>query len=270
MYAVKDARFIQEIQKLAANMYRMGWDERNGGNISYLVPEEEVRYYIDSSAVRRHFSMDFDASPVAGKYFVVTGTTKYFKNIEEYPEVNLGLLRISDDGKGYDLLWGYEDGGRPTSEFPSHLMSHIARLKIDPKHRIVMHTHPINTIAMTFVHELSDRAFTRTLWQMITECIVVFPEGVGVLPWMVCGNTEIGEATAAKMKQYRSVIWAQHGIFGTGQDPDEAFGLIETIEKAAEIYMKIAHLPILQNIKDEELKELAKAFQLDYRKDFLD
>ena len=270
MYAVKDARFIKEMQKMAANMYRMGWDERNGGNISYLVTEEEVAYYVDPAKSLRHFAMDFDASPVAGKYFVVTGTTKYFKNVEDYPEVNLGLLRISDDGKGYDLLWGYEDGGRPTSEFPSHLMSHIERLKIDPKHRIVMHTHPTNVIAMTFVHELSDRAFTRTLRQMITECIVVFPEGVGDLPWMVCGNTEIGEATAEKMKQYRSVIWAQHGIFGTGQDPDEAFGLIETIEKAAEIYMKIAHLPILQNIKDEELKALAKDFSLDYRKDFLD
>ena len=34
--------------------------------------------------------------------------------------------------------------------------------------------------------------------------------------------------------------------------------------------MKIAHLPILQNIKDEELKALAKDFSLDYRKDFLD
>ena len=91
-------------------------------------------------------------------------------------------------------------------------MSHIERLKLDPKHRIVMHTHPANIIAMTFIHELNDRAFTRTLWQMITECMVVFPEGVGVLPWMVCGNTEIGIVTAEKMKQYRSVIWGQHGI----------------------------------------------------------
>lgn len=270
MYAMRDAKFVKEMREMTANMYRMGWDERNGGNISYLIPEEEVKYYVDTTKSLKHFEMDFDASYVSGKYFLVTGTTKYFRNVDEYPEVNLGLVRISDDGKGYDLLWGFEDGGRPTSEFPSHLMSHIERLKLDPKHRIVMHTHPANIIAMTFIHELNDRAFTRTLWQMITECMVVFPEGVGVLPWMVCGTTEIGIVTAEKMKQYRSVIWGQHGIFGTGQDPDEAFGLIETIEKAAEIYMKIAHLPILQNIRDDELKELAKDFKLDYRKDFLD
>ena len=83
MYAVKDARFIKEMQKMAANMYRMGWDERNGGNISYLVPEEEVAYYVDPAKSLRHFAMEFDVSPVAGKYFVVTGTTKYFNNVEE-------------------------------------------------------------------------------------------------------------------------------------------------------------------------------------------
>jgi ribulose-5-phosphate 4-epimerase/fuculose-1-phosphate aldolase len=31
------------------------------------------------------------------------------------------------------------------------------------------------------------------------EWSVVFPDGVGVLPWMLCGTNEIGEATAKKM-----------------------------------------------------------------------
>ena len=101
---------------------------------------------------------------------------------------------------------------------------------------------------MNFVHELDDRSFTRSLWQMCTECIVVFPDGVGVLPWMLCGNNEIGEATAAKMKDYRGVVWGLHGVYGAGKDMDETFGLIETVEKAAEIYMKTAHLPRLNKI----------------------
>ena len=69
---------------------------------------------------------------------------------------------------------------------------------------------------------------------MSTECIVVFPEGISVLPWMVCGTNEIGEATAEKIGDTRIVLWAAHGIFGTGRDMDEVFGLIETVEKAAE------------------------------------
>ena len=47
---------------------------------------------------------------------------------------------------------------------------------------------------------------------MCTECIVVFPDGVSVLPWMLCGTNEIGEATRDKMASARLVVWAQHGL----------------------------------------------------------
>ena len=60
-----------------------------------------------------------------------------------------------------------------------------------------------------------------------------------------------------------------HGIYGVGKNIDEAFGLIETVEKAAQIYMLTAHLPRINTIKDSELKELAEAFGVNYRKDFL-
>ena len=81
--------------------------------------------------------------------------------------------------------------------------------------------------------------------------IVVFPEGVAVLPWILCGGTQIGIETAKLMSEYRSVIWAQHGIFCTGVSLDEVYGLIETIEKAAEIYMKICDKQIVQSISNE-------------------
>ena len=86
-----------------------------------------------------------------------------------------------------------------------------------------MHTHPTYTLAMTHVHELDDKKFTHTIWEMCTECIVVFPDGIGVLPWMVCGNNEIGVATAEKMKDYRLVVWGLHGIYGAGKDMDETY-----------------------------------------------
>ena len=148
-------------------------------------------------------------------------------------------------------------------------MSHMARLTVDPENRIVMHCHPTHTLAMNYVHPLEERAFTHTLWEMSTECIVVFPEGVGVLPWMLCGTNRIGEATAEKMKEFRAVIWGMHGVYAAGKTPDEAFGLVETIEKAAEVFMLTAHLPRINTIRDRELQELAEAFGVAYRKDFL-
>ena len=270
MKDILTAPFVREMCETTANMYRLGWDERNGGNISYLLKEEEVAEYLDLNEVIRTIPTGFDAKPLIGKIFIVTGTGKYFKNVEFDPETNLGIIRIAKDGTTAELLWGYKDGGRFTSELPAHLMSHISRLSVDPQNRVVMHSHPTNTLAMNYVHELDEKKFTHTLWEMCTECIVVFPEGVGVLPWMLCGTSEIGRATAEKMKRFRLVVWAMHGIYGAGKTMDETFGLIETVEKAAQIYMLTAHLPRKNTIKDEDMVKLAELFQIDYRKDFLD
>ena len=276
MKNILTAPFLKEMCKTASNMYRLGWDERNGGNISYLLKEEEVAEYLDLNKVIRTIPLmgvnevDFDASPLEGKIFIVTGTGKYFKNVEDDPETNLGIVRIGKKRKEVELLWGFADGGRPTSEFPAHMMSHIARLSVDPENRVVMHSHPTNTLAMNFVHELDEKKFTHTLWEMCTECIAVFPDGVGVLPWMLCGTTEIGVATANKMKEFRLVVWAMHGIYGAGKTLDETFGLIETVEKAAQIYMLTAHLPRVNTIKDEDMLKLLELFKVtNYRKDFL-
>lgn len=277
MKDILTAPFLVEFEKTASNMYRLGWDERNGGNISYLLKEEEVSPYLDVNKVIRNIPLagilhsDIDVTPLIGKYFLVTGTGKYFKNVEADPETNAGIFRIAEDGKSVNLLWGYKDGGRFTSELPAHLMSHMARLKKDPENRVIMHTHPTNILAMTYVHPLDEKSFSHTLWTMSTECVVVFPEGVGVLPWMLCGTDEIGRATAEKMNDFRIVLWTNHGIYGAGKTLDEAFGLIETVEKAAQIYNLIGNRPILNNITDEDMAELIHIFKIEkqVRWDFL-
>lgn len=274
MKNILEAPFLIEMVRTCTNMYQHGWDERNGGNISYMLDEKAVGEYLDLKKVLRVIPLmgvnaaNFDIAPLIGKIFIVTGTGKYFKNVEDDPAVNLGVVRIVKDG--VELLWGFADGGRPTSELPTHLMSHMARLGVDTLNRVVIHSHPTHTLAMNYVHELDEKKFTHTLWEMCTECIAVFPDGVGILPWMLCGTDSIGKATAEKMKEFRLVVWAMHGIYGAGRTMDEAFGLIETVEKAAQIYMLTAHLPRINTIKDEQMIELAELFKCDYRADFLD
>ena len=57
------------------------------------------------------------------------------------------------------------------------------------------------------------------------------------------------------MEEFRLVVWGMHGIYGAGKTMDETFGLIETVEKAAQIYMLTAHLPRINTIKDKEMME---------------
>ena len=234
MKDILTASWMLEMIRTVTNMYDHGWDERNGGNVSLLLEDGEAADSVDGK-VLREIPTGFSSTALEGKYFLVTGTGKYFKNVQVAPEVNLGLVRLTNGGETAQLLWGFADGGKFTSEFPAHMMSHAARLKIDPQSHVVMHGHPANLLAMTYVHSLDEKAFTRTLRQMCTECIVVFPDGVNVLPWMLCGTHEIGIATAEKMQTARLVVWAQHGIYGAGKDLDETFGLIKTAEKAKEV-----------------------------------
>ena len=269
MKDILTAPWMVEMIRTATNMYAHGWDERNGGNISLLLDEGEVKEYLDTDNVLRTVPTGFEAPELEGKLFLVTGTGKYFKNVQYAPDVNLGIVRLVKAGTEAELLWGFADGGKFTSEFPAHMMSHVARLRVDPANRVVMHCHPANLLAMTYVHDLDEREFTRTLWQMCTECIVVFPDGVNVLPWMLCGTNEIGIATAQKMATARLVVWAQHGIYGAGKDLDETFGLIETAEKAAEIYLKIAHLPLVNTITDEQMHLLEQRFGVKAREGYL-
>ena len=266
---ILNASFIKEIGEMTANMYRLGWNERNGGNISMIIDEDELKSYIDLNNVVRQLPLSASFPELAGKYFMVTGTGKYFKNIKKDPANNLGIMRISADGKTAELLWGYEDGGRFTSEISMHLGAHKERLKNDPMHRVVMHAHPTNLVSMTHIHDLDEKKFTRTLWGTCTECIVIFPDGVAVLPWMVSSGDAIGKASEDKFSRFRVLIWALHGMTVTGSSLDEAFGLMETVEKAADIYMHIANCDIKNVMDDDMLRAVCDDFNLTTKEGWL-
>ena len=61
MKDVKKSPFLREMCKTVSNMYRLGWDERNGGNVSLLLDENEVAKYLDPKKVKRTIPIGFDA-----------------------------------------------------------------------------------------------------------------------------------------------------------------------------------------------------------------
>ena len=129
---------------------------------------------------------------------------------------------------------------------------------------MIYHAHCTNLIALTFLLPLEDEIFSRELWEMMTECPVIFPEGLGVVEWMVPGGREIAVATSRKMETYNAVIWAHHGLFVSGQDFDSTFGLMHTIEKSAEIWIKVhSGFPgKRQTIPVDGFRALARDFQI--------
>lgn len=273
--SIYDIPVMQGYIRMCEDGWNQGWHERNGGNLTYRMTKEEV------SELRPYFKeekgpwvpLGVQAENLANEYFIATGSGKYFRNVALAPQDNICVVEINEEGDSYRIVWGLEKGGRPTSEFPSHFLNHsVRKAATNGTNRVIYHAHPANIIAMTYILPLTDKAFTRALWQSATECPVVFPGGVGVVEWMVPGGADIALATSKLMAEYDAAVWAHHGLFVSGPDFDTAFGLMHTIEKAAEIYMLVqsSGKPVLQTIFDDDLRAIAKEFGVTLREEFLD
>ena len=76
-----DAEFVQGFIRMANDGWEQGWHERNGGNLSYRVKPEEA------DSVRENFNpgpwqpIGTSVTGLAGEYFLVTGSGKYFRNV---------------------------------------------------------------------------------------------------------------------------------------------------------------------------------------------
>ncbi|MDR3313594.1 MAG: rhamnulose-1-phosphate aldolase [Oscillospiraceae bacterium] len=265
---------LQAFIACAENGWRQGWHERNGGNMSYRMAAEEVAACGDAlDTTGDWIPLGVDAPNLGGETFIVTGTNRYFQNILPLPEENIGIAQLNAVGDAYRIVWGLTVGHKPTSEFPTHILNHSVRFAATQgRSRVIYHAHPVDVIALTFVLPISARDFSRALWQAMTECVVIFPEGVGVVPWMVCGGAEIALVTAKEMERFAAVIWAQHGIFCAGDDFDATFGMMHAIDKAARIILKVMATgqPVLQTITDDNLRAIGKAFGFQINGDFLD
>ncbi|WP_272582268.1 rhamnulose-1-phosphate aldolase [Providencia sp. PROV257] len=257
--------FVQGMIKATSDMWLKGWDERNGGNVSLRLTEDDISPFKHTfHADPRYIEATEPVKELANQYFIVTGSGKFFRNVALDPADNLGLVRIDNEGQGYHIVWGFVNGAIPTSEFAAHFQSHITRMQAtNGTNRVIMHCHATNIIALSYVLPLDSASITRHLWEMSTECLVVFPDGIGVLPWMVPGTDGIGLETAEQMKQHGLVLWPFHGIFGSGPTLDDAFGLIDTAEKSAEILVKVLSMGgKKQTISTENLIALAKRFNV--------
>lgn len=272
---VLDEEFMRGFIRMAYDGWEQGWHERNGGNLSYRLTGSDINVLEDVLAaispgewmpICSEEEMVLPA--IAGDMFAITATGSYFRNIVLKPEECMGIIEIDDRGMQYRVRWGFANGGKPTSELPTHMLNHAVKKQgTDGECRVIYHAHPANINALTFVLPHDGDVFTRELWGMISECAIVFPDGVGDVEWMVPGSLEIAKASAVEMEKRNVVIWVHHGIFCAGKSFDETFGLMHTVEKAAEILVKVKAMTsggcsTMSRITDENLADLASAYNL--------
>lgn len=271
---VLEQQFVRKFIDVCTNGYKNGWHERNGGNLSYRIKDEEVLSIKKYLKETKWIDLGANVPGLKNEYFLVSVSGSYMRNMASDPESCLCIIKVNETGDKYMPLWGLKNGGRPTSELPSHLLNlQVVKERTNGEYRIVYHCHATNLIALTFVLPLNNKDFTRNLWEMSTECSIVFPMGVGVLHFMVPGGHEIAVETSKLMEKYDVVVWAHHGLFVTGKDFDDTYGLAETVEKAATILVKVLSMTTLEKrnrISKKELLSLEPDFNVKLNEEFLD
>ena len=185
-------KYIQELGQITYDMWNKGWDEYNGGNVSYRLTEDEIASlqhelegtpYTYYTTNRKEVEVLDVPEHIRGEYLLITASGSHFRVLHSQPQIDTGVIKLTAKG-----------------------------------------------------------SLTLDLWAVLTESIVVFPDGIAVLPWEVPGTQLIGDATAEALKTHRLVVWSKHGVLSTGKDFQDCFGLIETAEKAAHMALELQRI----------------------------
>jgi len=230
-------RVITEVADVAGFLWNKGWAERNAGNISVRLSDPPLT---EREEENQPFFISLQQSfpDVAGKYFFVTGTNRRMRDLARQPLRNALIIRVTDNGSGFNIISHHgKTDMRPTSELSSHLAIHSMILRRKSEHRVVMHTHATELIALTQIKELCNQErLNRIFWGMHPETKVFVPEGVGFVPYYLPGTAHIAEATVKVLEKHDVALWEKHGVFAIGKSPNETFDTIDILSKSASVY----------------------------------
>lgn len=251
---------ISEVAEVAGFLWQRGWAERNAGNISVClkdVPKSDLPAHYQ----RTDYPLPERASDVAGMSFFITATNHRMRDLARKPMENALIIKVTDDGAAYNIISHIEPTDlRPTSELASHLAIHSLIIRRGTAHRVVMHTHARELIALTQIKELcNEERLNSLLWGMHPETKLLVPEGIGFVPYLIPGTTALGDATVRALEKHDVALWEKHGVFAIGPNPHETFDLIDILTRSASIYFlcrSAGKEP--EGLTDSQIEELGK------------
>ncbi|GAB6010261.1 rhamnulose-1-phosphate aldolase [Dysgonomonas reticulitermitis] len=250
---------INEVAEVAGYLWQKGWAERNGGNITINITDvvdDEMR---DMESISEIIQIGKVLPHLKGCYFFCKGTNQRMRDLARRPMENGSVIRILDDCASYVII--ADNPVKPTSELPSHLSMHNYQIEIGSGYKAALHTHPIGLIAMTHNPAFLEKdKLTYLLWSMIPETRAFCPKGLGIIPYIMPGSIELADATVEMLKEYDVVMWEKHGVCSVSENIMEAFDMVDTLSKSAQIYLTAKSMgfePEGTSMKDMEALRIA-------------
>ncbi len=258
----KLAKQVADVAEVAGYLWQKGWAERNGGNITVNVTEfvdDEIKKL---PAIDEAIQIGRKLPHLQGKYFFCKGTNRRMRDLNRWPMDNGSFIRIQDDCSSYVII--ADNPVKPTSELASHLSIHNYMIGKGSTYKAVVHTHPIDLIAMTHNPAFMEKdKLTYLLWSMIPETRAFCPRGLGIVPYKMPSTFELADATIEQLDDYDVVMWEKHGVVSVSDDVMEAFDMVDTLSKSAQIYLTAKSMGFEpEGTSMEDMIALGKAFNL--------
>ncbi len=258
---------LRDAQEVSAYLWDRGWAECNAGNLSIDVTHSVARSQPRFAPIRNE-DLATGYPSLAGRWFLVTGSGRRFRDFARDAEHNSMLLQLDEQGERYTVFWGGLNGLdiKPTSELPTHLRLHQHLVATDATETAVLHTHPTDLIALTHMPDCRHQGnLNRVLWSVLPEVKVFLPRGVGLVPYRAPGSEDLAIATErVVLEGHKVAVWQFHGCLALGAGPADAFDRIDTANKAARVALQCrAAGHRVGGLGPSELAELERIFDLD-------
>ncbi len=227
---------VYDVAEVAGYLWQKGWAERNGGNITINITDfvdEEIK---SLKPIYQTVPIGKPLEHLKNCYFFCKGNNRRMRDLARNPMENGSIIRILDDCSSYEII--ADNPIKPTSELPSHLSIHNYLIAKGSNYKAALHTHPTELVAMTHNPDyLQKDVLTNLLWSMIPETRAFCPRGLGIAPYRMPGSMELAKATIEQLDEYDVVMWEKHGVFSVSENIMEAFDMVDTLTKSAQIYM---------------------------------
>lgn len=135
-------------------------------------------------------------------------------------------------------------GGKPSSELKMHLRIY----KEDSEICGVTHLHPPFATAFAAAEIPLNRA-------ILTEAVMAVGV-VPVAPYALPGTEEVPESIAPFIRDYNSVLLANHGALSWGKDVYQSFYFMESLEQCAKIQLYLNLLGSSRTLAGSQVEQL--------------
>jgi len=230
---------LKQMGDVGKQLSEIGATEGAAGNISICVRDTlEVREFFPQM---KEIELPTPAPDLAGATVIATGSGRRLRDIAEAPTANLAAIIIEEGGKTGRMFTSVDcPFKRVTSEFNSHLAVHHDQMRSHPiKSHAIVHAQPKYLTFLSHLPNYQDEKFLNShLMRWQPETILNFPEGIGILPFLLPGSVHLMLETMLCLRDHQIVVWAQHGVMARADESIfHALDLVEYVETAAHYEM---------------------------------